>query len=144
MKKFKRRQQNSDEIGLLVIIKRCLFFSFLFFAVAIALLLIFSTAFIRTEDPSAYLTIAGKLSLYIASLLCSFLLSKKNGQNYFFSGIILGAMITALIFIASLIYPSSTSNSVIWLLLIPITTVLGGLIGKKRDSTKIKHRKYRK
>ncbi len=144
MKKIKHRQQNSEDIGLFVIVKRCLFFAVLFFAIAIALLLLFSLIFIRIEDSTTYLGLSGRLSLYISSFLCSFLLSRKNGQNYLFSGILLGAAITVLIFISSLIYPGSTANSVAWLLLIPASTVAGGLIGKRRSASGTKHRKHRK
>ena len=134
----------SEEISLATILKRSIKFSLLFFLFAITMLLVLSLICVRLEDPSAWITIIGKLSLFLSAMICGFLLSRKNKQSYFLSGILLGGLITGLIFIASLIYPDSTQNSILWLLLIPISTILGSLLGIKRNFKKHKHIKFNK
>jgi len=141
MKKNKHRSQNNEEIGLFTIVKRCLIFSPLFLIIALAFLLILSLIFIRIEDSTAYVGLIGKLSLYSSAFICSFLLSRKNKQDYLFSGIFLGAILTFIIFTISLFYPGRTANTVIWLLFIPLSTLIGGLLGKKRIVRNFKHRK---
>ena len=144
MKKIKHYQPSNEEIGLLAITKRCALFCLIFFIMSMLLLFILSLTFVNFADSTTYLNLIGKLTLYLSSFLCSFLLSKRIRENYIYSGILLGALITSLIFILSLMYPESTTNSVIWLLLIPVSTLLGSLLGKKRNIKKHKHRVRRK
>ena len=78
--------------------------------------------------------------LYILSFVFSIFLSRKNGQGYIFSGLLFGAIITTVIFVLSLIYPNSTNNTVIWILLVPVTTILGSLLGMKRQGKPKRHK----
>lgn len=144
MKKINAHSESVEDTNLFTLIKRCLLFSAIFLALSLLLLFFFSLIFIKLEDSTAYLSLIGKGSLYISALVCSFILSRINGSNRLFSGIILGAILTGLIFILSLIYPDNSQNSIIWLLLIPIITILGSIISKKRALKPSKHRKRRK
>ena len=144
MKKFCNRSEANDEISPFALLKRCLLFCVISFIFSLLLLFVLSFIFIRFEDSTSYVSMIGKLSLYTSAFLCSIILARKNGSNHLFSGILLGGMITATVFIISLIYPGSTENSIIWLLLIPVSTLLGSFIGKKRTSKAFKHKRRRK
>ena len=141
MNKIKRSLSSTDETSTLTVTKRCLAFSFIFLILSVILLLVFSAIFLNTSDPVRWSSIIGRLVLYFSAFICSFFLSKKNGQSYVFSGILLGAIITGIIFAASLLYPSNTNSSVIWIILIPIATLLGSVLAIKRQK-KAKRRKH--
>lgn len=144
MKKSNHHAQADKETPLLTTVKLCSIFSLVFFAIAIALLLALSLIFIKFENSTDYISLTGKLSLYLSAFLSSILLARKSNQDTAFPGFLFGSMITGLIFLASLVYPQSTQNSVIWLIIIPVTTVLGSIIGKKRNKKKFKYKQYRK
>lgn len=144
MKKSNHHAQTDKETPLLATVKLCSIFTLVFFAIAIALLLALSLIFIRLENSTDYIVLTGKLSLYLSAFLSSILLARKSNQDTVFSGFLMGGMITGLIFLISLVYPQSTENSVIWLIIIPVTTVLGSIIGRKRNKKKFKHKPYRK
>ena len=144
MKKFKSRLETGAETSVFTSLKLCIVFSAIFALISLLLLFFFSLIFINLEDSTAYLGMIGKISLYVSSFICSLFLSRKSVSNWFFSGIMLGAMITGLIFAASLIYPGSVADSVIWLFLIPATALLGAFIGKKRAEKPFRHIKRRK
>ena len=144
MKKINVRTEIGEETSLFKSLKRCLIFSAVFFLLSLLLLFLFSIIFINVEDPTAYLNMIGKISLYISAFLCSIVLSRKNASGWFFSGIMLGAMTTGLVFAISLFYPGSTEGSVVWLLLTPATAILGAFIGRKRTDKPFKHKKRRK
>lgn len=144
MSKFKHNNTVNEDASLFLIIKRCFLFTIIFFMLSFSLLLILSLVFMRTKDPNAWVNIIGKFTLYFSAFLCSFLLSRKNKQSYVLSGLILGAIVTFIIFVISLFYPNSTNNSVLWTALIPFATLLGSVLAIKRHSSPRKRRKHRK
>ncbi len=143
MNKFKRTPVSASETSTIAITKMCLAFSLVFLITASVLLLISSAIFMNFDDPIYWSSIMGKIVLYVSALISSFLLSKKNGQCYIFSGILLGAMITGIIFLLSLAYPNSTNNSILWILLVPITTLLGSILGIKRQGKPKRYKRHR-
>ena len=143
MNKFKRTPVSASETSTIAITKMCLAFSLVFLIISSVLLLIFSAIFLNFEDPIKLSSYMGKIALYASALLSSFLLSKKIGQSYIFSGILFGALITSIIFLFSLAYPNSTNNSTLWILLVPITTLLGSILGIKRQGKPKRHKRHR-
>ena len=143
MNKFKHTKTINSELSATVLIKRCLTFSLLFSLIATTLLLVSSAAFMSLDDPTHWSNLIGKVVLYVSAIITSFFLSKKNGQGYIFSGIVLGAIITSIIFLISLIYPDSISNSILWILLIPVSTILGSVLGIKRQGKLKMHRHHK-
>ena len=144
MKKIKHNQQSSEEITPLATLNRCFLYCIIFFVLSFSILLILSLVFINTEGSTSYAGIIGKVTLYLSLFICAFILSKRNGKDSIFSGVLLGAMVLGVIFIISLIYPQSTENNVIWLILIPTTAIVGSFLGKGRRSKRPKHKTRRK
>lgn len=141
MKKFKQSSPN-EEINLFTVVKRCFLFTIIFFMFSLLLLLVLSFLFMKSKDPASWINLIGKFTLYFSAFVCSFILSKKNKQNYILSGLILGAIITGVIFTISLFYKNDANNSTIWLALIPVTTILGSVVAiKRRSKPRKRHRK---
>ena len=138
-KRARHANQNTTELNFLGIIKMSLIFTFIFCAISAVLLLVVSLIFFNTNDPSKYANVLGKSTLFASSLLCGFLLSKKVGKRYIPLGFTLGITISLLIFLLSVISNNDVaSNSQLWLLLTPVVTVLGSVLGIKREK-KHKH-----
>lgn len=142
-KRTKRTSQDTSELNFLGIIKVCVIFTGIFCIISAILLLIVSLMLFNAEDPSLFLDVAGKGTLFAASVICSFLLSKKVCQRYIPIGLTLGIMITLLIFLISVIFKGdSTNSSQIWLLFIPVITVIGSLLGIKKEK-KQRHKRHK-
>lgn len=140
LKQFKEKEAQ----GLIGVIKYSAIYTLVFFAISLSLLFLFSFIFVRLDDPTAWIGIIGKFSLYAPSVLCGFLLARKNSQSHLLCGLLLGALITGIIFVISLLYEGSTDNSVVWLILLPMSTILGSLLCKVRKPTSHKRKRRRK
>ncbi len=142
MKSINRKKrlasQSNDDKSLLQIVKYCSIFTLFFFISSFLILLFVSLFLFNTSDPSKYLGIASKAILYSSVFACSIALTKKLKQSYLLSGLIFGCMIDALFFIISLIYGGD--RMLAWYILIPIFSILGGLLGIKKESKPRKRR----
>ena len=142
IKKRKRflSQEKSTDINLGTVMIRCALFTLIFCAVSALMILIFSWIFYSTEDPTSNITLASLLSLYMSCFICSFVLSRINGQKNFLCGIVFGAMVVILTLLLSLsVNGGEIKNPVLWRALIPVVTVAASLLAKKRER-KAKHR----
>lgn len=142
IKKRKRliSRENGDEANLGTVMLRCAIFTLIFCAVSALMILIFSWIFYSTEDPTSKITLAALCSLYTSCFICSFVLSRINGQRNFLCGIVFGAMVVILTLLLSLaVQDGGMKNPVLWRALIPIVTVASALLAKKRER-RTKHR----
>lgn len=138
-KRIKRLKNN--ELTIKNVLIRCGAFTILFCIIGFLITLIASYFLYKTKDPTSLSQIAGISSLFIAVFLTSFIQSKVNKQYYFFSSLILGILIFSFTFILSLVVPNNEfqATNLIWRLLIPVFSVLGGALGIKRETKKRKH-----
>lgn len=136
IKKRKRliSQEQKDDANLGTVMIRCALFTLIFCAVSALMILIFSWIFYSTEDPTSKITLASLSSLYTSCFICSFVLSRINGQRNFLCGIVFGAMVVILTLLLSLaVKDGSMKNPVLWRALIPVVTVVAALLAKKRE-----------
>ena len=123
--------QNKESQSVIHIFKYCFLFTLLFFVISATIITISSLFLFNTNDPTKFLSISLKATLYFSVLLCSIALSKKLQCSYIFSGLVFGCMIFVIFFIIS--FFSSTENSIIWMILIPAFSIIGSLLGVKRN-----------
>ena len=133
-KRAKHANQDTTELNFLGVLRLGFIFTCIFCAISAVLLLIVALIFYNTNDPSQYANVLGKATLFTSSLLCSFLLSKKIGRRYIPLGFTLGIMISLLIFLVSVFLNNDGASSThLWLFLTPVVTVLGSVLGIKRE-----------
>lgn len=128
------------ELTFPILLKRCLLFSLIFAVITVLLVLIFSAFFYNTENPTSKLQLIAIISVYLAAFISAFALSKVNGGLYFWGGLILGSIILALILILSIFIKVDNQNIFLQLAL-PIISILGAMLGQKREKRN-KHRKH--
>lgn len=145
MKKFKKsfnRTEEEKNTTLFNVIKSSLLFTVIFYFIGIILVLATSVVAYRSSDPSKYIEYLGKICLFVSALISGFMMAKKQGQKYILNGLILGSFILSSIFITSLFSDSDIiQNNLIWYILIPMSTVLGNILGIKREKNKHRKRK---
>ena len=143
MKKFKRSSYSLEERDKSTALEygKAIIFSFLMFVInGFLVTLIASLCLFNLNDPQKVSEIAGKACLYIACIGSGLILSKRLRQKNVLASFVLSVVILTFIFLISLFVPG-TANSVLWLIFIPIATIIGSLLGVKREKTK--HRKRR-
>ena len=123
--------QNNENQSILQIFKYCFLFTLLFFAISITIITILSLFLFNTNDPTKFLSLSLRITLYFSILVCSFALSKKLQYSYIFAGLIFGCMVFVIFFIISLF--STTESSIIWMILIPAFSIIGSILGMKRN-----------
>lgn len=145
MSKKRIYHQKNNELTIKDIIIRCAIFSIAFCIIGFFVALIVSYFLYHSTDPSSLTQIAGISSLFFSTFLTSFIQSKINKQFYFLSSLLLGAYIFILTLVLCLLTKKLdfSATSFIWRLLIPVFSLLGGVIGSKRK-TKIKKHHLKK
>lgn len=134
-------KKKKEELTFPSLIKRCLVFSGIFFLLTALLVLLLSLIFYNTENPGSIVLFVATASMYLSALISSFALSKFNGGLYLWGGLILGAMVLAVILIAS-IFIKVENHNIFLQLAIPAITVLGALLGKKREKRNKHKRRF--
>lgn len=141
MKKFKHLQSKGGEaFGFPYYAKNILLLLLLFFVVSIVLMLASSAILFNTSDPASLAMPVGKGILGASSLICGFILSRRVGKLYVPLGAALGLAITLLVFVISLFIPNNNGVSVLWYGMIILATLVGSIIGIKRER-KPKHKR---
>ncbi|MBQ8545925.1 MAG: TIGR04086 family membrane protein [Clostridia bacterium] len=140
-KKIKFNKEN-EEFTLFSLFKSCLLFFAVFLALCILFSVAFSLIFYQTLNPDKMLDLASVLSLYISAFISAFLLSKKNGQKYILGGTILGLMILLVLVVGSFFTDTKIISAEFLLkAVIPFVCILGSVLGIKREKKiKRKHR----
>ena len=139
-KKFSFNKENG-EMTFISLIKSCLLFFAVFAVLCVVFSAVFSLIFYQTLNPSKMLDISSLSSLYLASFVSAFLLSKKNGQKYLIGGAMLGIIILFVLVIGA-IFCNTKIFSVEFLLkaVVPFVCILGAFLGIKREKkNKRKH-----
>ena len=147
MKKFnKLKHTSADEQGLtfLCILRRAVIFMLIFCIISLLLATILALVLYNTKDPSSFLCYIGPVVLSFSSMLTGFIFSRKNGEKWLLCGVILGLILTSLIFVLNLTFNSYGSESQLVLLaLVPLTTVIGSLLGSKRKTVNKHHKRHK-
>ena len=132
----------NDGLSFLGIFISCFLFLIVFFLISFFLLLITSLVLFNTESSLTILEYVAKVVLLFSSSLSGFLLSKKNKQRYLPCGATLGFFIVVLLMLLSIFLGQFDNLFSIWYLIIIFSTVLGSMLGIKRDSRKKTRRKH--
>jgi len=140
-KKKRKRHLATMELNPKIIFKRCLAFTALFCLICFFIVPVVSYFLYKTKDPTSHIQNAGVSLLFISVFLTSFIQSKINKQHYLLSSLILGILIFALTLMISLIIPNNEFNitNFVWRLLIPVFSILGGMLGISRNDKRRKH-----
>ena len=141
MKKFKNSFKQKDE-GLSIksfainIALSLLIFLGVFFVFS----LLISLFLYNTPNPTALLDIATYSSLFVASFVACFFLSKKNGQKYLLGALIFGFLVVFVLFTVS-IFTDTKLISIDSLLKLAtlVFCIAGGLLGIKKEK-RIRHK----
>ena len=144
MKNLKRTHLKQQDFSFKDIIIRSCFFIFMFCVASIACLIILSYFFYNSNDPSKWAKIVSLCSLYFCVFTTSLIQSKVNRQRYLLCSIILGVGILILTFLYTLFFGASidfSTTNLIWRLLIPVISILGGMLGIKKQKRAIHRRK---
>ncbi len=137
-------QKEASSLSLLGILKNSLIFFLVFVGICISLSVILSVIFYNFPNPVAYTEIIATASLFIASFVSAFLLSKKTGQKYLLGGLFLGLIIVFVLFVGSLFTDTKILSAEFLLkLLVPALCVLGALLGIKREKRVKRKRHHR-
>ena len=139
LRKKKRLNLNKD-LNFKKLILRSFLFTICFLLIGLSTVLILSFFAYKTKDSTSLLKICGIISLFLSTIITSFIQSKVNKQYYLLGGIILGIMIFVVLTIFSLIVTNGniTANSIFYKSLIPAFSVIGSMLGVKKER---KHRK---
>ena len=143
MENFKKVNHTNQATSFVALLKNCLFYTLLFFTLAAFVMLVLSFIFFKLENPNKWANLIGKISLYLPALLCGLINSRKSRQSYFLGNFLLGLTFTIIVFFISILYPENTAQPIVWYLLIPLITVLGGLLGIKRQTKARKRKRHR-
>ena len=114
----------------------------IFWITSLVLLLIASAILFRRDDPLSYMALTGKCLLSFSCFLNGFIFSKRTNSQQIFSSLLLGVLLTLTVFLSSLFSSAGISNP-LYYLLIPVSTAIGGILGRKRSAKKQKHRKHK-
>ena len=131
--KSKQRNVNNDiTLSPVTLLKSYVLFCFIFFVFAIIFSILLSLFFFRTENPTSKIRLISLVSIYFSSFICGILIARKAKEKLIVLSLVLGFILFSLLFTASLFIRNS-ENSIYFHLLIPIFTVIGALIGRKRE-----------
>ena len=136
----KKRFNLNKELDFKRLMLRSILFSICFLFIGFFSNLIFSFFAYKMKDPTSLLQICGIISLFLSVIITSYTQSKINKQYYFLSGIILGIIILVMLFVISLIISNGniTSNSILLKSLIPAFSVIGSMLGVKKERKRSK------
>lgn len=129
------------ELTFPILLKRCFLFTIFFSVVTVLLVLILSAFFYNTENPTSKLQLIATISMYLATFFSAFFLSKLNGGLYFWGGLILGTIILALILVISIFVKVENQNIFLQLAL-PVISILGAMLGQKREKRNNRRKKF--
>ena len=139
----KKRLELNKNLNFKNLLLRSIFFGGCFLIVGFLFNLILSFFMYKTNDPTSLLQFGGIASLFLSTLVVSFIQSKTNQQYYLLGGIFLGIIIFVITVVVSLIISSGniSTNSLLLKSLIPAFSVIGSMLGiKKERSRKKLHR----
>ena len=138
--KKKKRFNLNKELNFKRLMLQSVLFSICFLFIGFFFNLIFSFFAYKMKDPTSLLQICGIISLFLSVLITSYTQSKINKQYYFLSGMILGIIILVMLFVISLIISNGniTSNSILLKSLIPAFSVIGSMLGVKKERKRSK------
>ena len=139
--KHKRRTNEQNDISLLYILKKSLFFIPLFLLIGFALSLITALIFFMSADPTSKIKMASIISLYGSAFICSLLFTKKLGDRNILAGFIYSLLLFILVYAVSLIL-NGGSGIPIKLGIIGVS-LLAGFITRKKTNKRLKRKKPR-
>ena len=141
MKKYKKF--NNDNLTVNNLIKRTFIFIIPTVLLCILFTMLFSAVFFNMPDSTSKISLCATLSLYFTAFFAGFIISKINGQKYLLGGALLGFLIFAINIIFFLIFEDNIELSYIMTkLLIPVTCILGSILGIKREKKPTKRKRY--
>ena len=117
-----------------LLINLVIFFS-IFCLVCILLSVIFSLIFYySTENPNKMVNFSSFASLFLSSMITSFIMSKKLGERYLLNSLLLsGIILITLLFGAIFTDTRIFSLEFLLKLLVPVFCMVGAFWGKKRN-----------
>ncbi len=139
----KKRNISNKEFNFTELLKRCLVFSILFLFVGLVVCLIMSFIMYKFKDNTSIINIGSIASLFITVMATGFMQSRFNGKYYLLGSMILGVFIFLITIVITLILSNGSinANGILIKALIPAFSVLGGMLGiKKEKKRKRKHR----
>ena len=134
MSKYIKNKETSTS-SFAYLFKAYLISTILFFIVLASISAIFTLILYNTKNPITKTDLAGAVSLYITSLICGLLMSKKIKNKRLINGLAFGFVIVLILFTVSLF----TNDMSYFKLLTPVFTFLGSLLGAK-ETTKRKRK----
>lgn len=137
----KKRFNQNKSFDLKSLFKRCFLFSVIFLILSNIISLIISLMLYKLKDNTSFINIGSIASLFLSTLITAFAQSRVNKQYYLLGSIILGGIIFGLVtFIALILNKGNiSSNTLLIKSLIPIISVLGGMLGIKNEKKRKKH-----
>ncbi len=137
----KKRFNQIKSFDLKSLFKRCFVFSVIFLILSNIISLIISLMLYKLKDNTSFINIGSITSLFLSTLITAFAQSRVNKQYYLLGSIILGGIIFGLVtFIALILNKGNiSSNTLLIKSLIPIISVLGGMLGIKNEKKRKKH-----
>lgn len=137
----KKRFNQNKSFDLKSLFKRCFLFSVIFLILSNIISLIISLMLYKLKDNTSFINIGSITSLFLSTLITAFAQSRVNKQYYLLGSIILGGIIFGLVtFIALILNKGNiSSNTLLIKSLIPIISVLGGMLGIKNEKKRKKH-----
>lgn len=137
----KKRFNQNKSFDLKSLFKRCFLFSVIFLILSNIISLIISLMLYKLKDNTSFINIGSITSLFLSTLITAFAQSRVNKQYYLLGSIILGGIIFSLVtFIALILNKGNiSSNTLLIKSLIPIISVLGGMLGIKNEKKRKKH-----
>ena len=143
-KKIFSQSDSNENISFLSLLKKCIVFSVIFFLVFFLITAIIGVLFYNTENPTPKADFVGIISLFLASIICSFALSRTLNERNILSGLIMGLFVLGIILIISAIIPGSRdgNNIIVLRYFTPIICIFGSIIGMKRKNKKRRHKHY--
>ena len=141
--KKKKRLNFNKELNFKKLFIRCLLFGVIFLILGLITNLLLSFVLYRTKDPTSLLELGGIISLFSSSIIIGYIQSRINKQYYLLGGIVLGIIIFIFTVIVTLILSNGniTTNNVLLKALIPAFSVIGSMLGIKRERKRKKHHK---
>ena len=136
-----KNENNENDVSFLSLVKRCALFCLLCGVLYVLIALVASIILYNTNDPTSKIPIAGIASMYLSVLLSSFLMAKKNKSRYLLGGILLGTFVLLSSAMISLSIGENGNDGLIYKLLIPVFSLLGSIIGIKREKARKRRRK---
>lgn len=137
----KKRFNQIKSFDLKSLFKRCFLFSVIFLILSNIISLIISLMLYKLKDNTSFINIGSITSLFLSTIITAFAQSRVNKQYYLLGSIILGGIIFGLVtFIALILNEGNiSSNTLLIKSLIPIISVLGGMLGIKNEKKRKKH-----